>query len=678
MSASSEKPQDNNCQRERVQYGLLQLTACAHQANRAQLQKLPLASKVLIQSDRNSLQSNNARPAINIDKMRMMRESAQRLLMAALLLVCIGAREAAAAAASLTNPTSDGSGFVLITPKTVYKYNLEEKNTDFWLSKGRNSIGAALKYEPIRRQAKNAILFIGDGMSLSTITSARIFQGQISDRSGEESSLSFEAFPNVGLVKTYNVDQQVPDSAATATAILCGVKTNFYMLGVNANVQLDDSNCQNIQQNKVSSIIQQAQEAGKSTGIVTNTRITHATPAAAYAHVSQRRWESDANVPRKLAAPCKDIARQLIEDEPGNKLNVIMGGGRRAFFGNNFQDPGPAGHAGTRLDGRNLIESWIEQRRAVNPGNFAFVNSTRDLHTVDADTTDYLLGLFSFSHMAYEELRDSGPNGEPSLSEMVEKAIKILSKNPNGYVLLVEGGRIDHAHHENVAGVALRETIALSWAVERARMMVNVSDTLIAVTSDHAHALTINGIAQRGNPILGVTKFKENSTQVPYTTLLYGTGPGNHVPRPDPTSGPNSTEVPYYVHHAAIHQQEAFHDGTDVAVFAVGPYAHLFQGVQEQSYIAHVFGYALCIGQYAGIGDCAHTRDSQNEVGQNDHHLKASVSIWNRLISSAATTSRAQSGAGAAALIAVASLCALALVAGDQRHVNYRGLRRNP
>lgn len=369
-----------------------------------------------------------------------------------------------------------------VNEQPVFRYNEQEKNSDYWLRSGRQALDQALKYQLNTQKAKNSIIFIGDGMSLSTITAARILYGQLQNKSGEEEQLSFDKLNNVALIKTYNIDQQVPDSAATATAILCGVKANFYTLGLSANVRLNDTNCQRIQQNHVNSIIKQAIEAGKSTGIITNTRITHATPAAAYAHVSNRRWECDSYVPKNLDPACKDIARQLIEDEPGNKINVIMGGGRRCFFGPNYQDPGVTGQPGIRQDGRNLIHQWVEHRRSIDTGNYAFVNSTQDLRSVDVEKTDYLLGLFSFSHMNYEELRDQSPKGEPSLTEMTEVAIKILSKNPNGYLLLVEGGRIDHAHHENVAGVALRETIALSWAVGAAKKMIDPKDTLIAVS----------------------------------------------------------------------------------------------------------------------------------------------------------------------------------------------------
>ena len=394
--------------------------------------------------------------------------------------------EAAEVSSSAATGASSGNSGGGEQQSFVFKYNQRERDSEYWLESGRKALKEALEYEPNRQRAKSAILFIGDGMSLSTITAARVLQGQLNNRSGEEDSLSFERLNNVALIKTYNIDQQVPDSAATATAILTGVKANFYTLGVNANVRLNDTNCQRIQQNKLSSIIKQAQEAGKSTGIVTNTRITHATPAAAYAHTSNRRWECDPYMPKNVDAPCKDIARQLIEDEPGSKLNVIMGGGRRCFFGPNYVDPGPNGQPGMRQDNRNLIDQWIERRRENNEHNYAFVNSTRDLRLINGDKTDYLLGLFAYSHMSYEELRDVKGHGEPSLAEMTQVAIKILSRNPNGYLLIVEGGRIDHAHHENVAGVALRETISLSWAVKAAHEMIDNSSTVLAVTSDHA------------------------------------------------------------------------------------------------------------------------------------------------------------------------------------------------
>ncbi|KAG9509109.1 Alkaline phosphatase, tissue-nonspecific isozyme, partial [Fragariocoptes setiger] len=494
---------------------------------------------------------------------------------------------------------------------TVYKHSTSEMNTEYWLKQGRQSLERALKYQPIVNQAKNGILFIGDGMSLSTITAARILFGQQHNRSGEESALSFEQLPNVALLKTYNVDQQIPDSAATATALLSGVKTNFYTLGVNAHVRLNDTNCTSHTAHAVHSILKLAQDAGKSTGIVTNTRITHATPGAAFAHSSNRKWECDHYMPTNLGPECKDIARQLIEDKPGINLNVILGGGRRCFFGVSNKDPTEG--RGYRRDDRNLIDLWVKQKRAANRFNYAFVNSTRDLRSIDPTRTDYLLGLFAYSHMAYEEMRDQSDDGEPSLAEMTETAIRILSRNPRGYVLLVEGGRIDHAHHENIAGVALRETIALSQAVQVARYLTNPLETLLAVTSDHAHALTINGLAPRGNSILGLSRFFENSSQIPYTTLLYGNGPGNQQPRRDPSLEPNSTETPFYVQHAAVHQEESFHDGGDVAGRAGANicsarvcFCHVHRRLRKRSPLSQQQQQSHHIAQHSnGFFDCA-------------------------------------------------------------------------
>jgi len=182
---------------------------------------------------------------------------------------------------------------------------------------------------------------------------------------------------------------------------------------------------------------------------VTTTRITHATPAAGYSHVAERDWEG--SMPSSVTGNCKDIARQLIEDEPGTKLKVILGGGRRSFLPNNVVDP--SGKYGTRTDNKNLIEEWlnIKNQSGLDNSTYQYVDTLSKLNNVDHTRTEYLFGLFNNSHMAYEKERDQSDDGEPSLEQMTEAAIKILSKNDNGFMLLVEGGRIDHAHHDNFA-----------------------------------------------------------------------------------------------------------------------------------------------------------------------------------------------------------------------------------
>ncbi|KAK9511991.1 hypothetical protein O3M35_000538 [Rhynocoris fuscipes] len=116
----------------------------------------------------------------------------------------------------------------------------------------------------------------------------------------------------------------------------------------------------------------------------------------------------------------------------------------------------------------------------------------------------YVSGLFAYSHMDFEADRDKSPKGDPSLAEMTKKALSILQKNPKGFFLLVESGRIDHAHHYNNPYRALDETLVLEEALLAVLEAVDQSETLIVVTSDHSHVLTMGGLATpRGNPIFG-------------------------------------------------------------------------------------------------------------------------------------------------------------------------------
>lgn len=156
---------------------------------------------------------------------------------------------------------------------------------------------------------------------------------------------------------------------------------------------------------------------------------------------------------------------------------------------------------------------------------------------IDTASTDHLLGLFNSSHMEYEADRQDDTAGESSLAEMTAKTIDILKKNNKGFVLIIEAGRIDHAHHAGNAARALYDTIALSEAVRVAMEKTSSKDTLLMVTADHSHVFTIAGYPTRGNPILGLVKGNDssgipgvtNSTDsngLPYTTLGYINGRG--------------------------------------------------------------------------------------------------------------------------------------------------------
>ena len=200
--------------------------------------------------------------------------------------------------------------------------------------------------------------------------------------------------------------------------------------------------------------------------------------------------------------------------------------------------------------------------------------------------------------MKYEHDRKNDTGGEPSLTEMTVKAIDILSKNKKGFFLVVEAGRIDHAHHNGNAYRALTDTIELSNAVAAATQKVDLKKTMVVVTADHSHGLTIGGYPARGNNILGLvrgvapdggsmTKPSVDKDQKPYTTLRYGDGSG-HVAGERPVLKNSKTTDLNYKQEAAIPLTSETHAGEDVPIFAVGVNSWMFAGSMEQHWIYYV------------------------------------------------------------------------------------------
>lgn len=325
------------------------------------------------------------------------------------------------------------------------------------------------------------------------------------------------------------MDKQTPDSSCSATAYLCGVKANFLTTGVNANVKMGDCSAAKDPANRVYSLAYHAQQASKSTGIVTTVTVTHASPAGVFGHTANRFWECDGDVVRMGADPsqCEDLAAQLITGETGKNLDVILGGGRTKFFPQNQKDSD--GNVGERLDNINLIAEW---RRRHQNGRVVF--SKEALNKINYGSTDALLGLFTPNYMAYNV--DADRAKEPSLTEMTLAAIKVLEKNPKGYFLFIEGGKIDIGSHANLAHIALDETNELSKAIEAALEHVDLDETLVVATADHSHSLTISGFADRGQNILGsmdslvqggsFSELDDQNGGNPYSILNYATGPG--------------------------------------------------------------------------------------------------------------------------------------------------------
>ena len=485
----------------------------------------------------------------------------------------------------------------------------------WWFEAGARTAQRANAEAGAPARARNVIVFLGDGMGFTTVAAAHVFAGQRAGQDGESYRLSFERFPYTALSRTYETDQQTPDSAGTMTAIMTGVKTRAGFIGVDQTARRGD--CASARGAGLTTLLELAARAGLATGAVTTTRITHATPAATYGHAPERNWEVDADLPPEaIAAGCRDFAAQLIDSATGGGLDVALGGGRTEFMPAGAPDPQRAGRVGQRLDGRDLIAEW--QRRAAS----AYVWNATRLAAVDLARTRHLLGLFNPSHLEYDHDRRALRLDEPSLAAMARAAIRVLARNRKGYVLMVEGGRIDHALHAGNAYRALDETRAFADAVQAAVELAG-PDTLIVVTADHSHTLTFAGYPKRGNDILGLVEGSHDSYDMavapglardalgrPYTTLGFANGPGytgasdrqpegpKHLPhdfsaysgihdgRPALTAA--ATSAPDYLQESVLPLKDETHGGEDVGIWARGPGAAAFHGEFEQNAIFHL------------------------------------------------------------------------------------------
>ena len=484
----------------------------------------------------------------------------------------------------------------------------DSRSADQWFQQGKERVQSRKaeisksRYSAIEKttgkatKAKNIIFVLGDGMGVSTLTAARIFVGQQQGLLGEEFALSFEEFPYSALIKTYNVDLQTPDSAGTMSALMTGVKTNEGIISLPDSVQRSD--CSSMPKKVLPTFIDLAKAKGKSTAMVTTARVTHATPAVTYAHSVDRNWESDNAIPApEKSLGCTDIASQFVNNDQ-RTLDVLLGGGRRHFL--------PKEEGGKRSDKRNLIKDWQKQG--------AYASTLAELEEMSAsieteNKTENMkpwLGLFANSHMGYVYQR---PVEQPSLQQMTAAALKRLEKNKQGYALVIESGRIDHGHHAGTAYKALTETQELHETVAWLLTQVDIRETLIIVTADHSHTLTLAGYATRGNPILADVVSNDSKGYAkqsasldlagnPYTTLGYRDGPGASAVNHDLAAkgldkNTLANDHPNYRQAALVPMDYETHGGEDVALYAIGPQAQLFSGTLEQHWVFHALKYAM-------------------------------------------------------------------------------------
>lgn len=436
-------------------------------------------------------------------------------------------------------------------------------------------------------EAKNVIFFLGDGMGPSTVTAARIY------KYGEDGSLTMDKIERTARIKTYSNDAQTTDSAPSMAAYTTGVKMNNEVIamsaetiatppGKDANGNLTINNCAATGNGvSVPTILELAKAKGKAVGAITTTELTHATPAATYSHICNR------NAQYHIAAQSVPGGAGY-NAALGEGVDVLMGGGR-----NHYTPYDATTNKAGRADGRNLLTEFAAKGYTV---------AATKAEMAAAPNNKKFVGIYSSrSHLEYELDRTATPPvgegaNQPSLAEMTVKAMDLLSGNANGYFLMVEGGRIDHALHATNAKRALVDTIAFDDAIKAALDKARTTDptlanTLIVVTADHDHTLAFNGYGKRGNPILDINR--DYKTGLPskdadgntYSTLVFGNGPN----RPNLRTNLDSATVlgDNYLQETGVRLSSETHGGGDVKLFATGAGSKTFKGTLDNT---KVFG----------------------------------------------------------------------------------------
>jgi alkaline phosphatase len=275
---------------------------------------------------------------------------------------------------------------------------------------------SAAPQDPPRAEAKNVVLLVGDGMGFSQVTLARVVSGK---------PLHLDGFPTTGFQISTSADHCVTDSAAAATALASGTKTRNFAIGIDADGK------------PLRTILEEARDLGKATGLVTTSKITHATPACFAAHVSHRSKEAD-------------IAKQYLDAG----VDVLLGGGGKFFD--------------AELRGKFAAKGYAP---AKDRDGLAAPGSK-------------LLGLFDEDHVPYVLDREAAT---PSLVETTRKALDVLSKDPDGFFLMIEGARIDMACHASDAASCVKEMLEFDEVCRLVReFAAKDGKTLVVVTADHA------------------------------------------------------------------------------------------------------------------------------------------------------------------------------------------------
>jgi alkaline phosphatase len=314
-----------------------------------------------------------------------------------------------------------------------------------------------LPWSALAAQAKNIILLIGDGMGPSHFGAAWLYSNRVLGK--ELRMVEVMKDGRTAYLVNDTADATVTESAAAATQIACGVRVPARAAGMGTDGKTP-----------CTTILEMAKAGGKATGLVTTSGITDATPASFAAHVPHRSDEAS-------------VAAQEL------KLGVdVLMGGRKQFF----LPEGMSG--GNRKDGRNLIDE-------ARASGYTIVGNAEEMKQAPEGK---ILGLFNMGNMSFEI--DRAKTQEPSLAEMTQKTLQVLSQGPKGFFAMIEGGRIDHAAHRNDAAATIKDTLAFDTAVGVALDFARQTpDTLVIVTADHeTGGMALIGHSKESKEYIGI------------------------------------------------------------------------------------------------------------------------------------------------------------------------------